>query len=49
MQIVSNGVIQKMFSYFMQIVSIGDNLYEMSNLFFGDSLHKISKPVFWQK
>ena len=36
------------FRFFMQIVSIGDKLHEMSSLFSGKS-HKVSKPVFWKK
>ena len=36
--------------HFMQIVSIGDNLHEMSKpVFNGDNLHEMSKPVFWKK
>ena len=39
--------------HFMQIVSIGDNLHEMSNPVFwentGDNLHEVSNPVFWEK
>ena len=35
---------------FMQIVSIGDNLQEMSNpVSNGDNLHEMSNPVSWEK
>ena len=34
----------------MQIVSIGDNLHEMSNpVLDGDNLHEMSNPIFWEK
>ena len=44
MQIVSIG--------FMQIVSIGDGLYEMANPVFWEkleTLHEMSNPVFMEK
>ena len=38
--------------HFMQIVSGGDNLHEISNPFFfsnEDNLHEMSHPIFWEK
>ena len=32
--------------HFMQIVSLGDSLHEMSNPILGDNLHKMSNPIF---